>query len=251
MRSSLKAATTRFTVIRFEVEAELLDPVLDLAGWRCWSMRDTFNEVIMTYNRRNNWWWTTVPPKAGSSWRSPTSTSTDVRADLPCPRWGFSTPSLCRLQPLSRLSKFGWHPGVGYDNISVRPQFCVDGIEWDNAAEDPANWVTSPDSLFTTDAEGQLQSSHIVELIVVTNVESHSPSSRSLVPCDDRGEIRGGATRFRRSIPASWWNMCSTTAFQPTGSPDAPCRLTSPPLESVGSSMASQRMLSKTPGKAW
>ena len=39
---------------------------------------------------------------------------------------------------------------------------------WSNAAEDPSEWVTSFDSLFSmTNAEGQLISSHNIELTVI------------------------------------------------------------------------------------
>lgn len=59
---------------------------------------------------------------------------------------------------------------LGYDDISgYGPfRFVWDGNVWNNAWADPADWVTSFDSLFSmTNGEGQLISSHNIELTVI------------------------------------------------------------------------------------
>ena len=87
---------------------------------------------------------------------------------------------------------------LGYDNIvGYGPfQYIWDGNVWNNAAEDPSEWVTSFDSLFTmTDADGELIDTHEIPLIVIDQCgKSHSFVEEVLYPVIQEEEICGGNT---------------------------------------------------------
>ena len=227
----------RFTVIRPEVEAELLDTLyLDLAGSAVLGLdySDTFNEVIMTPGQtESEITLGVVDDGANEGVEFVEITYEYING---CGELISTTSKVVILDPIpvqATASEVGCQnldgtQVLGYDNISgYGPfNFVWDGIEWDNASEDPANWVTSFDSLFTmTDAEGQLQSSHIVELIVVDQCgKSFAFEQEVLYPVMTEAEICGGAQQdfpaFNSGILVEdvLYNGISFI----TGSPDAP-----------------------------
>lgn len=227
----------RFTVIRPEVEAELLDTLyLDLAGSAVLGLdySDTFNEVIMTPGQtESEITLGVVDDGANEGVEFVEITYEYING---CGELISTTSKVVILDPIpvqATASEVGCQnldgtQVLGYDNISgYGPfHFVWDGIEWDNASEDPANWVTSFDSLFTmTDAEGQLQSSHIVELIVVDQCgKSFAFEQEVLYPVMTEAEICGGAQQdfpaFNSGILVEdvLYNGISFI----TGSPDAP-----------------------------
>ena len=227
----------RFTVIRPEVEADLLDTLyLDLAGSAVLGLdySDTFNEVIMTPGQtESEITLGVVDDGANEGVEFVEITYEYING---CGELISTTSKVVILDPIpvqATASEVGCQnldgtQVLGYDNISgYGPfNFVWDGIEWDNALEDPANWVTSFDSLFTmTDAEGQLQSSHIVELIVVDQCgKSFAFEQEVLYPVMTEAEICGGAQQdfpaFNSGILVEdvLYNGISFI----TGSPDAP-----------------------------
>ena len=227
----------RFTVIRPEVESELLDTLyLDLAGSAVLGLdySDTFNEVIMTPGQTESEITLGVVDDGadeGVEFVEITyeyingcgeliSTTSKVVILDPIPVQAIASEVDCQSLDGTQV--------LGYDNISGYGPFNYvwDGNVWNNALEDPADWVTSFDSLFTmTDAEGQLQSSHIIELIVVDQCGKSFPFEQEvLYPVMTEAEICGGAQQdfpaFNSGILVEdvLYNGISFI----TGSPDAP-----------------------------
>lgn len=227
----------RFTVIRPEVESELLDTLyLDLAGSAVLGLdySDTFNEVIMTPGQTESEITLGVVDDGadeGVEFVEITyeyingcgeliSTTSKVVILDPIPVQATASEVDCQNLDGTQV--------LGYDNISGYGPFNYvwDGNVWNNALEDPADWVTSFDSLFTmTDAEGQLQSSHIIELIVVDQCGKSFPFEQEvLYPVMTEAEICGGAQQdfpaFNSGILVEdvLYNGISFI----TGSPDAP-----------------------------
>lgn len=196
----------RFTVIRPEVESELLDTLyLDLGGSAVLGLdySDTFNEVIMNPGQtESEITLGVVDDGANEGVEFVVITYEYING---CGELISTTSKVVILDPIpveATASEIGCQnldgtQVLGYDDISGYGPFNYvwDGNEWNNASEDPADWVTSFDSLFTmTDAEGQLQSSHIVELIVIDQCgKSFSFEQEVLYPVITEAEICGGA----------------------------------------------------------
>ena len=198
----------RFTVIRPEVEADLLDTLyLGLAGSAILGLdySDTFDEVIMTPGQTESEITLGVVDDGANEGvefveityeyingcgELITTTSKVVILD-PIPVE--ATPSDVDCQNLDGTQV------LGYDNITGYGPFRYvwDNNEWNNAWADPADWTVSFDSLFTmTDDEGALLPSHNIELIVIDQCgKAFTFEQEVLYPVMTEAEICGGNTQ--------------------------------------------------------
>ena len=198
----------RFTVIRPEVEADLLDTLyLGLAGSAILGLdySDTFDEVIMTPGQTESEITLGVVDDGANEGvefveityeyingcgELITTTSKVVILD-PIPVE--ATPSNVDCQNLDGTQV------LGYDNITGYGPFRYvwDNNEWNNAWADPADWTVSFDSLFTmTDDEGALLPSHNIELIVIDQCgKAFTFEQEVLYPVMTEAEICGGNTQ--------------------------------------------------------
>ena len=198
----------RFTVIRPEVEADLLDTLyLGLAGSAILGLdySDTFDEVIMTPGQTESEITLGVVDDGANEGvefveityeyingcgELITTTSKVVILD-PIPVE--ATPSDVDCQNLDGTQV------LGYDNITGYGPFRYvwDNNEWNNAWADPADWTLSFDSLFTmTDDEGALLPSHNIELIVIDQCgKAFTFEQEVLYPVMTEAEICGGNTQ--------------------------------------------------------
>ena len=198
----------RFTVIRPEVEADLLDTLyLGLAGSAILGLdySDTFDEVIMTPGQTESEITLGVVDDGANEGvefveityeyingcgELITTTSKVVIVD-PIPME--ATPSEVDCQNLDGTQV------LGYDNITGYGPFRYvwDNNEWNNAWADPADWTVSFDSLFTmTDDEGALLPSHNIELIVIDQCgKAFTFEQEVLYPVMTEAEICGGNTQ--------------------------------------------------------
>ena len=198
----------RFTVIRPEVEADLLDTLyLGLAGSAILGLdySDTFDEVIMTPGQTESEITLGVVDDGANEGvefveityeyingcgELITTTSKVVILD-PIPVE--ATPSEVDCQNLDGTQV------LGYDNITGYGPFRYvwDNNEWNNAWADPADWTVSFDSLFTmTDDEGALLPSHNIELIVIDQCgKAFTFEQEVLYPVMTEAEICGGNTQ--------------------------------------------------------
>ena len=198
----------RFTVIRPEVEADLLDTLyLGLAGSAILGLdySDTFDEVIMTPGQTESEITLGVVDDGANEGvefveityeyingcgELITTTSKVVILD-PIPVE--ATPSDVDCQSLDGTQV------LGYDNITGYGPFRYvwDNNEWNNAWADPADWTVSFDSLFTmTDDEGALLPSHNIELIVIDQCgKAFTFEQEVLYPVMTEAEICGGNTQ--------------------------------------------------------
>lgn len=227
----------RFTVIRPDVESELLDTLyLDLAGSAVLGLdySDTFNEVIMNPGQtESEITLGVVDDGANEGVEFVVITYEYING---CGELISTTSKVVILDPIPveaaasevDCQNLDGTQVLGYDNITGYGPFNYvwDGNVWNNASEDPADWVTSFDSLFTmTDAEGQLQSSHIIELIVIDQCgKSFSFEQEVLYPVMTEAEICGGA---QQDFPAFNSGILIEDVLYNgisfiTGSPDAP-----------------------------
>ena len=198
----------RFTVIRPEVEADLLDTLyLGLAGSAILGLdySDTFDEVIMTPGQTESEITLGVVDDGANEGvefveityeyingcgELITTTSKVVILD-PIPVE--ATPSDVDCQNLDGTQV------LGYDNITGYGPFRYvwDNNEWNNAWADPVDWTVSFDSLFTmTDDEGALLPSHNIELIVIDQCgKAFTFEQEVLYPVMTEAEICGGNTQ--------------------------------------------------------
>ena len=198
----------RFTVIRPEVEADLLDTLyLGLTGSAILGLdySDTFDEVIMTPGQTESEITLGVVDDGANEGvefveityeyingcgELITTTSKVVILD-PIPVE--ATPSDVDCQNLDGTQV------LGYDNITGYGPFRYvwDNNEWNNAWADPADWTVSFDSLFTmTDDEGALLPSHNIELIVIDQCgKAFTFEQEVLYPVMTEAEICGGNTQ--------------------------------------------------------
>ena len=198
----------RFTVIRPEVEADLLDTLyLGLAGSAILGLdySDTFDEVIMTPGQTESEITLGVVDDGANEGvefveityeyingcgELITTTSKVVILD-PIPVE--ATPSDVDCQSLDGTQV------LGYDNITGYGPFRYvwDNNEWNNAWADPADWTVSFDSLFTmTDDDGALLPSHNIELIVIDQCgKAFTFEQEVLYPVMTEAEICGGNTQ--------------------------------------------------------
>ena len=198
----------RFTVIRPEVEADLLDTLyLGLAGSAILGLdySDTFDEVIMTPGQTESEITLGVVDDGANEGvefveityeyingcgELITTTSKVVILD-PIPVE--ATPSEVDCQNLDGTQV------LGYDNITGYGPFRYvwDNNEWNNAWADPADWTVSFDSLFTmTDDDGALLPSHNIELIVIDQCgKAFTFEQEVLYPVMTEAEICGGNTQ--------------------------------------------------------
>ena len=198
----------RFTVIRPEVEADLLDTLyLGLTGSAILGLdySDTFDEVIMTPGQTESEITLGVVDDGANEGvefveityeyingcgELITTTSKVVILD-PIPVE--ATPSDVDCQSLDGTQV------LGYDNITGYGPFRYvwDNNEWNNAWADPADWTVSFDSLFTmTDDEGALLPSHNIELIVIDQCgKAFTFEQEVLYPVMTEAEICGGNTQ--------------------------------------------------------
>ncbi|MEC8401221.1 MAG: choice-of-anchor L domain-containing protein [Bacteroidota bacterium] len=198
----------RFTVIRPEEEADLLDTLyLGLAGSAILGLdySDTFDEVIMTPGQTESEITLGVVDDGANEGvefveityeyingcgELITTTSKVVIVD-PIPME--ATPSEVDCQNLDGTQV------LGYDNITGYGPFRYvwDNNEWNNAWADPADWTVSFDSLFTmTDDEGALLPSHNIELIVIDQCgKAFTFEQEVLYPVMTEAEICGGNTQ--------------------------------------------------------
>lgn len=197
----------RFTVIRPEVEADLIDTLyLGLQGTATAGLdfSDTFNEVIMTPGQTESeitlgviddgfaegveYVEITYEYINGCGELITTTSKVVILDPLPVQ----ATPSSVDCINMNGTQVLGYDNIVGYGPF----QYVWDGNVWNNAAEDPSEWVTSFDSLFTmTDADGELIDTHEIPLIVIDQCgKSHSFVEEVLYPVIQEEEICGGGT---------------------------------------------------------
>ena len=198
----------RFTVIRPEVEADLLDTLyLGLAGSAILGLdySDTFDEVIMTPGQTESEITLGVVDDGANEGvefveityeyingcgELITTTSKVVILD-PIPVE--ATPSDVDCQNLDGTQVLGYDDITGYGPF----RYVWDNNEWNNAWADPADWTVSFDSLFTmTDDEGALLPSHNIELIVIDQCgKAFTFEQEVLYPVMTEAEICGGNTQ--------------------------------------------------------
>ena len=197
----------RFTVIRPEVEADLIDTLyLGLQGTATAGLdfSDTFNEVIMTPGQIESeitlgviddgfaegveYAEITYEYINGCGELITTTSKVVILDPLPVQ----ATPSSVDCINMNGTQVLGYDNIVGYGPF----QYVWDGNVWNNAVEDPSEWVTSFDSLFTmTDADGELIDTHEIPLIVIDQCgKSHSFVEEVLYPVIQEEEICGGDT---------------------------------------------------------
>ena len=169
----------QFTVVRPEVEIDLLDTLLlGLDGTALLGLDydESFNEVIMYPGQTESD--ITLGVKDDGFEEGVETVEITFEYVNGCGETVITSSRVVILDPLpveavpspvSCLDGDG-NQTLGYDNISgYGPfRFVWDGNPWSNATEDPSEWVTSFDSLFSmTNAEGQLLSSRSIELTVI------------------------------------------------------------------------------------
>ena len=169
----------QFTVVRPEIEIDLLDTLyLGLDGTALLGLdyNESFNEVIMVPGQTESV--ITLGVKDDGFEEGVETVEITFEYVNGCGETVITSSRVVILDPLpveavpspvSCLDDDG-NQTLGYDNISgYGPfRFVWDGNPWSNATEDPSEWVTSFDSLFSmTNAEGQLISSHNIELTVI------------------------------------------------------------------------------------
>lgn len=169
----------QFTVVRPEIEIDLLDTLyLGLEGSALLGLdyNESFNEVIMYPGQTESV--ITLGVKDDGFEEGVETVEITFEYVNGCGETVITSSRVVILDPLpveavpspvSCLDGDG-NQTLGYDNISgYGPfRFVWDGNPWSNAAEDPSEWVTSFDSLFSmTNAEGQLISSQNIELTVI------------------------------------------------------------------------------------
>ena len=169
----------QFTVVRPEIEIDLLDTLyrgLDGSALLGLDYNESFNEVIMFPGQTESV--ITLGVKDDGFEEGVETVEITFEYVNGCGETVITSSRVVILDPLpveavpspvSCLDDDG-NQTLGYDNISgYGPfRFVWDGNPWSNATEDPSEWVTSFDSLFSmTNAEGQLISSHNIELTVI------------------------------------------------------------------------------------
>ena len=169
----------QFTVVRPEIEIDLLDTLyLGLEGSALLGLdyNESFNEVIMYPGQTESV--ITLGVKDDGFEEGVESVEITFEYVNGCGETVITSSRVVILDPLpveaipspvSCLDENG-NQTLGYDDISgYGPfNFVWDGNLWNNAGEDPSEWVTSFDSLFSmTNTEGQLISSHNIELTVI------------------------------------------------------------------------------------
>lgn len=169
----------QFTVVRPEIEIDLLDTLyLGLEGSAILGLdyNESFNEVIMYPGQTESD--ITLGVKDDGSDEGVETVEITFEYVNGCGETVITSSRVVILDALpveavpsavSCLDDEG-NQTLGYDDISgYGPfRFVWDGNVWNNAWADPADWVTSFDSLFSmTNGEGQLISSHNIELTVI------------------------------------------------------------------------------------
>ena len=169
----------QFTVVRPEIEIDLLDTLyLGLEGSALLGLdyNESFNEVIMYPGQTESD--ITLGVKDDGFEEGVETVEITFEYVNGCGETVITSSRVVILDPLpveavpspvSCLDGDG-NQTLGYDDISgYGPfRFVWDGNVWNNAWADPAEWVTSFDSLFSmTNGEGQLISSHNIELTVI------------------------------------------------------------------------------------
>ena len=255
----------RFTVIRPEVEADLIDTLyLGLQGTATAGLdfSDTFNEVIMTPGQIESeitlgviddgfaegveYAEITYEYINGCGELITTTSKVVILDPLPVQ----ATPSSVDCINMNGTQVLGYDNIVGYGPF----QYVWDGNVWNNAVEDPSEWVTSFDSLFTmTDADGELIDTHEIPLIVIDQCgKSHSFVEEVLYPVIQEEEICGGTRRI--SLHTMWAFLFKMSGMKvPLSSTPPWVRFHSPlrplPVGISGSSMALSPKLLKSTGK--
>ena len=168
----------QFTVVRPEIEIDLLDTLylgLDGSALLGLDYNESFNEVIMYPGQTESV--ITLGVKDDGFEEGVETVEITFEYINGCGETVITSSRVVILDPLpveavpspvSCLDDDG-NQTLGYDNISgYGPfRFVWDGNPWSNATEDPSEWVTSFDSLFSmTNADGQLIPSHNIELTV-------------------------------------------------------------------------------------
>ena len=169
----------QFTVVRPEIEVDLLDTLyLGLAGSALLGLdyNESFNEVIMFPGQTSSN--ITLGVKDDGFDEGVETVEITFEYVNGCGETVITSSRVVILDAMpveavpsavSCLNADGTQT-LGYDDISgYGPfRFVWDGNEWNNAAEEPSDWVTSFDSLFSmTNGEGQLISTHNIELTVI------------------------------------------------------------------------------------
>ena len=168
----------RFTVIRPEVEADLLDTLyLGLEGSAVAGLdfAQNFSQVIMQPGQVESEITLGVVDDGAAEGIETVlityeyingcgeliTTSSQVVILDPIPI--VATPSTKDCENLNGTQELGYDNIVGYGPFN----YVWDGNPWPNATEDPSAWTVTFDSLFTmTDASGQLQAGHIIPLVI-------------------------------------------------------------------------------------
>lgn len=198
----------RFTVIRPEVEADILDTLylnLDGSAIPGLDYSDTFDQVIMTPGQTQSEITLGVMDDGVNEGVEFVEITYDYING--CGELMSTTSKVVILDPIpveATPSELGCQNAdgtqlLGYDDISGYGPFRYiwDNNEWNNAWEDSTNWTVDFDSLFTmTDDNGMLLPNHNIELVVIDQCgKSFTFVDEVLYPVMTEAEICGGDTQ--------------------------------------------------------
>ena len=196
----------RFTVIRPDVEADMLDTLylnLDGSAISGLDYSDTFDQVIMSPGQTQSEITLGVVDDGADEGVEFVEITYDYING--CGELISATSKVVILDPIpveATASELDCQNAdgtqlLGYDDISGYGPFRYvwDNNEWNNAWADPANWTLAFDSLFAmTDNDGMLLPNHNIELVVIDQCgKSFTFAQEVLYPVMTEAEICGGS----------------------------------------------------------